>query len=184
LECKALCQEFQDCEFYTWLDDSNVPVGNACFLYSACNEVSACTGCSTGPKECEAKCTEEYMIMDDPTRNVDYHGTYTNCDTDSSSWTHSPDWSTAGWYRMMQPAGTQLPEVPPGVYHCGTHGPGWLNSTSHSPILGNQVEGKVCFEWDSGICYRSTMIDIRSCGGYYIYNFPAVTHCYYRYCSV
>jgi len=113
--------------------------------------------------------------MDDSTRNVYYNDTNTKyCDYDGSSYTHSLDWSTAGWYRMMQPAGTQLPEVPPGVYHCGTSAPGWLNSTSHSPILGNQVEGKVCFEWDSNICNWSTMIDIRSCGGYYIYNFPAV----------
>jgi len=183
MACKTLCQEFTDCEFYSWFNSSN-PIGDECYLFSTCNQVVACSGCSTGPKQCEIKCPDKYMIMDDSTRNVDYNDPNTNyCDWDGSS--HSPDWSTAGWYRMMQPAGTQLPEVSPGYQHCGTQAPGWLNSTSHSPILGNQVVGKVCFDYgSSGICYRSTMIDIRSCGGYYIYNFPAVQGCNLRYCSV
>ena len=37
-------------------------------------KVVACSGCSTGPKQCEIKCPDKYMIMDDPTRNVEYNG--------------------------------------------------------------------------------------------------------------
>ena len=34
-----------------------------------------------------------------------------------------------GWYRFLSPAGTRLPETPPGGWHCSAHSAGWLNGT-------------------------------------------------------
>ena len=39
---------------------------------SAMIKVAVCAGCSTGPAECDVKCLDEHMVMDDSTRNVNY----------------------------------------------------------------------------------------------------------------
>ena len=75
---------------------------------------------------------------------------------------------------MKSPAGTQLPEYAPGSEHCGTAGTGWLNG-SHPERYGEEVERKVCVDWDRGNeedCWRKRSILITNCKGYYVYFLP------------
>ena len=55
--------------------------------------------------------------------------------------TKSANWEGDGWYRMMAPAGTVMPESSPGAGHCGTKLAGWLNA-SHPSVPGEKVQGK------------------------------------------
>ena len=82
------------------------------------------------------------------------------------------DWKGGNiWYRFQEPAGTQMANsvVPKG--HCGTEASGWLNGT-HPAVLGENVIRQVCFSYD-GDCWRSTDVEIKNCGLYYLYKLKA-----------
>ena len=84
----------------------------------------------------------------------------------------------------MEPAGIQLPEYAPGAWHCGTDGTGWLNG-KHPERSGEEVERKVCFDWDRGNeddCYWKIDIKVTNCKGYYVYFLPEFVN-YARYCG-
>ena len=96
----------------------------------------------------------------------------------------SAQWKGEGYYRLMEPAGTQLPEYAPGVYHCGTGDTGWLNG-KHPERSGEEVERKVCFDDDRGNeldCDWKENIKITNCKGYYVYFFREISD-YLRYCG-
>ena len=66
----------------------------------------------------------EYKILDDHTRNVKYDEVDSPydfvCDGIESNSIISSDWKGPGWYRMSDPAGSQMSEEPVPRYHCGT----------------------------------------------------------------
>ena len=117
---------------------------------------------------------EERSVTNDNGRCFDDDRNYI-CyyDKERSRYT-SAQWKGAGYYRMMEPAGTQLPEYAPGDYHCGTLYPGWLNG-SHPDRSGEEVEMTVCVDGDRGNerdCYRKIDIKVTNCKGYYVYFLP------------
>ena len=83
------------------------------------------------------------MILDEADRSVtnnngrcrDYDGNWLKDDDENrrcygdreKKFYTSAQWKGEGFYRLVEPAGTQIPEYAPGRYHCGTISIGWLN---------------------------------------------------------
>ena len=103
---------------------------------------------------------------------------------DRTNWYKSPDWQGGGWYRFTGPAGTRMPEQPPGYSTCGTRCTGWVNGI-HPTTPGQEKQVQICFDCGySNKCYGpSTYATIRNCGNYYLYNLREVPSCYSRYCG-
>ena len=98
----------------------------------------------------------------------------------------SLDWQGAGWYRMVEPAGTRLPEEPPISHHCNTGTPGWLNG-SHPNTIGETIDGRVCFgepSYPLYPCPMETQIKIKHCNDYFLYYLEETPICDLRYCSI
>ena len=79
---------------------------------------------SLGPAACSGGnvCDDiEYNILDDFTRNVKYNNdsALRYCDKtghhQGNYGQDDPQWLGRGWYRMMHPAGTKIPESTPGI---------------------------------------------------------------------
>ena len=133
------------------------------------------------------------MILDEEDRNVNHAGCWDgtgNYDEDNKikdddgKWMcywdvegyndTSTQWKGEGYYRLMEPAGIQLPEYAPGSGHCGTSLTGWLNG-SHPERYGEEVERKVCVDGDRDNrldCNWNWNITITNCKGYYVYFLP------------
>ena len=124
-----------------------------------------------------------YQILNDAKRNVGYKtvGSAWKCDKDGYG-SESPDWKGTSWYRMMEPAGTQIPEYAVTNQYCGTSTTGSLKGAHHPTETGVAVDRKVCF----GSCSNSWArnIKIMKCASYFLYYLPDVVHCNLRYCAV
>ena len=94
----------------------------------------------------------------------------------------SPDWSGPGWYKLEGQAGNMLPEYPVDTHHCGTTSTGWLNGL-HPVNLEEVVTRQVCFNANGVACYLKSQIQIKNCGGFYLYNLVDTPGCYLRYCA-
>ena len=103
------------------------------------------------------------------------------CDEEGRNNFDLGDFKGPGWYRMMEPAGTKIPEQPPPKNHCGTVATGWLNG-SHPSQIGEKVTREVCFNYGTK-CWRKTTITIINCSGFFIYNLPNTPTCELRYCA-
>ena len=58
-ECQTICNNTENCGFYTWFDLTNKVFHHYCFLWSSCDSVSCnCVGCSTGPPSCTPQIAE------------------------------------------------------------------------------------------------------------------------------
>ncbi|CAF1524231.1 unnamed protein product [Adineta ricciae] len=86
------------------------------------------------------------------------------------------------WIRFMGAAGTRLISSPIGTQKCGTSITGWYTG-SHPTILGENVTGRVCFEWLDGKCQYSKSIQITKCDDYFVYLLPRVPGCHMAYCT-
>ncbi|XP_078356255.1 transmembrane protease serine 9-like isoform X2 [Oculina patagonica] len=89
---------------------------------------------------------------------------------------------TDQWYKFEGSAGTKMPDKCVPKYHCGTHAPGWLDG-AHPTVAEGAVQRKVCFHWSSGCCQWSRDIQVRNCGGFYVYKLPETPGCSMRYCG-
>ena len=92
------------------------------------------------------------------------------------------DSGLSGWYRFSGKAGNQMPESCVNERHCGTHAPGWL-SESHPTVADGAVKRKVCFHWTNNCCRWSTDIEVRNCGGFFVYKLHRPPACTLRYCG-
>ena len=86
------------------------------------------------------------------------------------------------WYRFSGAAGPQMPDSCVPKRRCGAHAPGWLNG-NHPSVGEGTVSRTVCFHWSYSCCYWSTKIDVKNCGGYYVYNLHKPPNCWLRYCG-
>ena len=43
-ECRQMCYNIDDCEFFTYYGNSSFPLRNVCFLFQTCEETISCTG--------------------------------------------------------------------------------------------------------------------------------------------
>lgn len=86
------------------------------------------------------------------------------------------------WYRFSGGAGDKMPDYCVEKLSCGTHAPGWLNTT-HPSVADGIVETNVCFHWGSDCCYWSATIKVRNCGGFFVYLLNQTPYCNLRYCG-
>ena len=143
-------------------------------------QVSACLA-SPSPDECS-----NYSILDDASRSTNYAVDEDYCDGTGTGFT-SPDWSGPALYRMMQPAGSQLPEATPGREHCGTYAAGWLDAAHPTDQFQTSSNVRVCFDWGplyNHGCFDEITINITNCGPFYVYQLPNTPGCMLRYCAL
>lgn len=96
------------------------------------------------------------------------------------------------WYRL--PTGKALPTVPPGPFHCGTRGTGWLagwpaeadaqpggqfdkpgDGSLPPPVGSPPAAGTVCFHTVGYTCAAPTRVRAVSCGAYALWELPPAT---------
>jgi len=133
---------------------------------------SISVGSQSGPP-----CTS-YTIINDPTRNANVTGIYTNCDS-------GPLFNASNggsWIRFVGTGGTIITLTPPSMSHCGGYLSGWFNGTLPTTV-GIAVNGTVCFETPPQLCWWFVRMSIINCGGFYIYFLPPVPACNARYCT-
>ena len=88
-----------------------------------------------------------------------------------------------GWYRFQGAAGDQMPDKCVLMYRCGTKYPGWLNG-AHPTVAEGVVTRTVCYSDYSGCCLPSTIIKVKNCSGYYVYELHRTRNLWYsRYCG-
>ena len=90
---------------------------------------------------------------------------------------------TDGWYRFTGSAGNKMPTTCIPSNKCGTHASGWLNGTNPT-IQDGAVSRKVCFHWLKNCCNWNTVIQVRNCGAYFVYELVKPTACHLRYCGI
>ena len=71
--CYLECSLTEGCKHYNWYSLDHEEFQEICVLFSACDTLEPCSsGCVSGHVDCA--CNGDYMILDDPTRNVNYIG--------------------------------------------------------------------------------------------------------------
>ena len=89
---------------------------------------------------------------------------------------------TKAWYRFTGSAGNKMADTVVATHHCGTHAPGYLTG-GHPTVAQGVVQRKVCFHWSNSKCRWSSLIRVRSCGAFYIYELSKPPACSLRYCG-
>jgi len=124
-----------------------------------------------------------YNILDDAKRSRNYNNDNGLASPSCDSSTVEGDWKGGdSWYRFQEPAGTQLADSIVPKSHCGAGGTGWLNG-AHPVVLGENVIRKVCFSWIGTSCTWNANVEIKNCGGYYLYKFKETPVCDLKYCG-
>ena len=118
------------------------------------------------------ECTD-YMTLSDPTRAQSFVSKYgtDQCDRELS-----------GWYRISGKAGDRMPDSCTLSSRCGTAATGWFKG-AHPTVADGVVQRKACFSWQGACCRWSTNINVRNCGGFYVYKFGVPPLCQARYCG-
>ena len=101
---------------------------------------------SSLPRQCF-----DYRILDEADRSVNsggcgYYGG-DQCTGDVYNCAGATRWKGPGYYRLLEPAGTQLPETAPRAFHCGTDVVITLNG-KHPKELGVEVDMTVTFTYN------------------------------------
>ena len=125
-----------------------------------------------------------YTILDDAKRNRNYNNDNGHASPACDGITVKGDWKGAAdsWYRFEEPAGTQMADSIVPKNHCGTSATGWLNG-AHPAVLGENVIRQVCFNWAGNSCNWNTNVEIKNCGGFYLYKLKAIPNCNLKYCG-
>ena len=125
-----------------------------------------------------------YNILDDAKRNRNYNNDNGYASPDCDKYTVEGDWKGGAdsWYRFEEPAGTQMADSIVPESHCGTSATGWLNG-AHPAVLGEHVIRQVCFNWVSNSCNYNTDVEIKNCGGFYLYKLKPTPVCALKYCG-
>jgi hypothetical protein len=132
----------------------------------------------------DPQCAETYYVLNLADRNIDFNdgdGNIEWCDRNNSSKV-DPQWQGLGWYRLMDAAGTQIPNDPPEYHACGTAAPGWMVE-DHPAIIDGVVGATICFSWANNTCLWQEQIQVVHCDGYYLYRLPNASTCSLRYCG-
>ena len=90
-----------------------------------------------------------------------------------------------GWIRFNGAAGKKMPTSCVPTNRCNTHSPDWLNG-AHPTVADGKVTRQVCFNYFGNCCNWSTNIQVRNCGGFFIYYIsgtPPEHRCNLRYCA-
>merc|ERR1711936_682008 len=113
------------------------------------------TNATTTTTNNHLQCAQPYTTLNDTWRKVNYQpGGASQC-----NWNCDKP-LTAGWYRFMEPAGTQLPVIPTPRSSgkcevCQTQLAAWVQ-TGRNPVYGEGVIPiKICFEYAGNTCQWS-----------------------------
>lgn len=115
-----------------------------------------------------------YKLLSESNRAKSYSSKYRRAICDKSL--------SNDWYRFTGEAGDKMPDTCVAKLRCGTHAPGWLN-TSHPSVADGIVNASVCFHWGSNCCFWATEIKVRNCDGFFVYKLHRVPYCSLRYCG-
>ena len=135
---------------------------------------------------------KNYKSLTDSTRKLDVSATQSAKNTDSlGDSKNSVDWQGEAWYRVMDDAGTRIPEDPftsvqTDLYrYCKTGCPGYLPRGSHPQNPGELVDNvKVCYNCNGNKCnYSNHAVKIRHCGAYFVYYLTKAHSTPMRYCT-
>ena len=114
---------------------------------------------------------ESYRTLSEADRAQSYKG-IVKCDSSL----------TKAWYRFTGSAGNKMADRVVATQHCGTHAPGYLTG-GHPTMAQGIVQRKVCFHWSKNNCHWSSIIRVRSCGAFYVYELSKPPACNLRYCG-
>ncbi|XP_067047932.1 uromodulin-like [Acropora muricata] len=161
--------------FSIWSPCSAVVCGNngkCVALYKENSYVCLCKEGFTG-RNCEtvAPGCASYTTLNASDRNVHYRGKK-KCDNNLET----------KWYRFQGQTGKQLAVKCPPVWRCNTALTGWMKG-KHPNVEDGIVKRQVCFHGYGKCCYKTTTIDVRSCGAYFVYKLRKVSICNSRYCG-
>ena len=186
-ECISECSSTANCVAATWFHQTDTSASK-CYLFDACDETLPCEECQSGVIGClemPPQCTD-YMTLDSAKRNIYadsdhdsifYIDTYDG-DTEDCRNKINSDWRGTSNYRIVPPAGVQIPEFYPGSKQCSTYLPGWLN-TKHPTMIGVETPAQIVF----GEYYQNTSITVTNCGDYHVYSLHNVDFCNAAYCG-
>ena len=119
----------------------------------------------------------KYTTINNIRRSTAYNATYDLCDRSFIQ--------SGSWYRFKSVAGDKMPEFNPGLYHCGTYIPMWMNG-KHPSNVGVEVDRTVCASipwlWPPG-CGYSASIKVINCGSFFLYQLKPPPYCTLAYCA-
>ena len=82
------------------------------------------------------------------------------------------DWNLeTGWYRFEGAAGDRMLDKCVPIDRCGTRHPVWLDG-SHPTVAEGVVIRTVCYSLSSDCCKYRTVIKVKNCSSYYVYDLP------------
>ena len=119
----------------------------------------------------------QYTTIRNIRRSTAYNATYDLCDRGLIQ--------DGLWYRFESVAGNKMPEFNPGIYHCGTFIPIWMNG-KHPTTPGVVVDRIACapvpwlFPLDCGDQFN---IKVINCGSFFLYQLKEPQKCTYAYCA-
>ena len=87
-----------------------------------------------------------------------------------------------GWYRFQGAVGDRIPDKCVLMYHCGAEYPGWLNGT-HPTVIEGVVTRTVCYSYEDVCCWDSSIIKVKNCSSYYVYELQRTPIVRSRYCG-
>ena len=138
-----------------------------CFAVLHCIYDIACNVCSN----------ITYTTLADIRRSTAYDSTSDLCDRGVIK--------DGSWYRFKSVAGDKMPEFNPGIEHCGTYVPIWMNG-SHPTKLGKAVNRIACAAIPSrrpAGCGRKFNIKVINCGSFFLYQLKEPKECHFAYCA-
>ena len=87
-----------------------------------------------------------------------------------------------GWYRFQGATGNRMSDKCVLMFRCGTRHPVWLNGT-HPAVDKGVVIRTVCYSDNSGCCWYSTIVKVKKCSSYFVYQLQNTSKPDSRYCG-
>ena len=177
------------CFMYTILDDAWRATSNDC---------SGRNGPSNGCHEFIGGMGGNIMGDVATTEGTACH-TATTCDPNSSHCYRATGVGGGGWYRFTGAGGDAMALTPPGSFHCGAFGTGWLSGWNTSggtgagcngldggtgPPCGFSMAGRyptmaegvvemtACFDWDPRVCDHHISVGVVRCTDFLLWQLP------------
>lgn len=128
-----------------------------------------------GPDPCDKRF---YKVLDDADRAEGFvTGSVVKCDRESA------DAATYNrWNRFNGSAGVVMSTKCVDTMRCGAKAPGWLFD-GHPRVAEGVVIRTVCYHWADDCCYYKNDIQVKNCGGYFVYKFERPPASNLRYCG-
>jgi len=132
-------------------------------------------GNGKGPDPCDKRF---YKVLDDADRAEGFvTGSVVKCDRESA------DAATYNrWNRFNGSAGVVMSTKCVDTMRCGAKAPGWLFD-GHPRVAEGVVIRTVCYHWADDCCYYKNDIQVKNCGGYFVYKFERPPASNLRYCG-